>query len=164
MHTGHAVYSTIHSDTSNQIIRRLVNEPFNIPPLELSTLQIIVIQYRDRRTGVRRTYEITEVSPSAGGGIDLNRLYLWHPRKDSFEKANESLRVFEELNLHTGLTPRELERDIKEKEKVLRWMLKNETRDINDVGTIASIYYRDPEFLLKAINKRWNVNKVIEKW
>ena len=164
MHTGHSVLSTLHSDTSTQIIRRLSNEPFNIPATELSTLQVIVIQYRDRRTGVRRTYEITEIREGPRATVSLNRLYLWHPRKDSFEKSNKSLRVMEELNLHTGMTPKELDKELKEKEKILKWMLKNDISNVNDVGIVASLYYRDPDHLRKAVSKRWNFNQVIDRW
>ncbi|MFB6356099.1 MAG: CpaF family protein, partial [bacterium] len=31
MHTGHSVYSTLHADTAEQTIRRLINPPINVP-------------------------------------------------------------------------------------------------------------------------------------
>ncbi|MDO8339585.1 MAG: type II/IV secretion system ATPase subunit, partial [Candidatus Burarchaeum sp.] len=106
MHTGHAVYSTIHADTGAQMLRRLQNLPFDMPSSELSSLNLLLVQYRDRRKGIRRTYEVSEVVYTSDM-LALNTIYKWKPRNDEFNKVREPLRIMEELNLHTGMSPEE---------------------------------------------------------
>ncbi len=161
MHTGHAVYTTMHSENANQILRRLSNDPFKISPVELDSLHLIVVQYRDRKTGKRRCYEISEVLSSKGNQMPtLNKVYLWHPRTDKFEKLSESIRVFEELNLFTGMSPKQLASELNDKKKVLDWMLKKGVRDVDSVGKIVNAYYTNPGKTLKLINSKASPDEV----
>jgi len=155
MHTGHSVYTTMHADTVEQVERRLVEPPIQIPKTEIQALQLIVVQYRDRRKGARRTLEIAEVlsQENEGKGLGLNFLYRWKPRTDTFEKVNDSIRVMEDLNLHTGMTAEVIEKDLKEKEKILLWMSKHKVNDIDAVGKIMKIYYKTPKVIVEAAEK-----------
>ncbi|MFA5105708.1 MAG: type II/IV secretion system ATPase subunit [Candidatus Micrarchaeia archaeon] len=161
MHTGHAVYATIHADNSTQIIRRLTNPPFALPAMEVQSLHLAVVQYRDRATGKRRTYEISEVMSGAENTVSLNTVYRWRPRLDKFEKYGESTRVFEELALHTGMTSAELAKDISAKKDILEWMVDRNVRSVDMVGEVVSRYYDSPEELHKSISKNATVAKVL---
>ncbi|MGC8924274.1 MAG: type II/IV secretion system ATPase subunit [Candidatus Micrarchaeia archaeon] len=153
MHTGHAVYSTIHADTGEQVMRRLTNPPFEIPNTELESLHLIVVMYRDRRTGKRRVYEIDEVNLGVGGEITLNRVYRWRARTDEFEKIGESTRVFGELSLHAGMSIDEIIEDIENKSKVLEWMKKNNVRSVDKIGSIMAVFYKNPDTVINAAEK-----------
>ncbi len=161
MHTGHSVYSTMHADTSEQIIRRLTHQPFNIPTTEMETLQLLIIQYRDRRTGRRRTFEISEIARSSEG-ISVNHLFAWSPRTDKFNKVGRRTRIFEELNLHTGMTPEEQEKDLKQKKTILNWMIKQGITHIDTVGSVVNAYYKSPETVLKGIKNKWSLSKILD--
>ncbi len=153
MHTGHAAYSTVHADNAPQLIRRLTNRPIELPATELEALHLIVVQYRDRRKGVRRMHEIAEVTTGAAQEVALNTVYRWHPRTDEFEKVNDSLRVMEELNLHTGMTVGEVRSNIAEKKDILEWMGKHNWRDVDKVGALVGLYYKSPAEVLAAVKK-----------
>ncbi len=161
MHTGHAVYATIHSDNAMQIIRRLTNPPFSLPSMEVQSLHLAVVQYRDRTTGKRRTYEISEVMSGAENAVSLNTVYRWRPRSDKFEKYAESTRVFEELALHTGMTNAELAKDIAAKKDILDWMVERNVRSVDMVGEVVSRYYDSPEDIHKAVSKKATVAKIL---
>lgn len=148
MHTGHSVYATLHADTASQVVDRLKEKPMNVPETELEALHLIVMQYRDRRTGRRRTREVVEVVP-AKDGISLNHLYRWQPRTDKFEKVNDSIRIFEELSLHTGMTPAEIQDDLDKKAEILTWLLDGKVFDHDAIGDIFRYYYKDSEWLYK---------------
>jgi flagellar protein FlaI len=160
MHTGHAVYSTIHADTGAQMLRRLQNLPFDMPSSELSSLNLLLVQYRDRRKGIRRTYEVSEVVYSADM-LALNNIYKWKPRNDEFVKTREPLRIIEELNLHTGMSPEETARDIAEKKTILEWMVKRDLRSIEQVGQIMNVYYKRPKDVLDAAKKNLPLGKLV---
>jgi len=154
MHTGHAVYTTLHADTVEQVRRRLIEPPISIPKSEMAALHLVAVQYRDRRKGVRRVLELAEVlateEPGGEISIDFNYLYRWRPRTDTFEKINESIRVIEELNMHTGMTTEEIKRDLEEKQAILKWMLDNNLKDVNEVGRVMKLYYKSPRLIINA--------------
>ena len=164
MHTGHSVYATMHADTAEQTRRRLIQPPIEIPENETQALHLVVVQYRDRKRGIRRTLEVGEIMPStAEQGIKVNYLYRWRPRRDRFEKDNESIRVVEDLNLHTGMTVRDIEEDLAQKEMILQWMIDNDIRDIDKVGQIMRIYYKYPKLLLDTVMDKGKIPNVKKK-
>ncbi|MEM3556128.1 MAG: type II/IV secretion system ATPase subunit [Candidatus Micrarchaeia archaeon] len=161
MHTGHAVCSTMHADTAAQALRRLTHPPIELPMTELESLQLIVVQYRDRRKEIRRVYEIAELVVSPVEAVTLNTIFKWKARTDSFEPVNESVRILEDLNLHTGMTSEEIKKDIKEKMKILEWMKRKGIRSIDEVGAVVGVYYKTPEVVLKAAEQDLNLDKVL---
>ena len=160
MHTGHSVYTTIHADTVEQTKRRLLEPPIKIPKAEIEALQLVLVQYRDRRKGIRRSLELAEILTQSSKELEINYLFRWQPRTDTFEKVNDSIRVFEDLNLHTGLTTDEITKEISEKEKILSWMIKHKVNDINDVGKIMSSYYEDKNQVVNASTKNKNPTSI----
>lgn len=154
LHTGHTVYSTVHADTAMQTVKRLTNEPINIPSSMIESLPLIVVMYRHRKKRVRRVLEISEVYSTLTGAeeeVTVNTLHKWNPRSDVFEEINQSIRFFEELKMHTGMNDKEIEQDIKEKERVINHMMKNKIFDVNKVGELINEYYLKKDELLKKI-------------
>lgn len=160
MHTGHSVYSTLHSDTAQQALRRLTNPPIKLPLIELQSLHLLLVLYRDRRSGIRKMYEIGEVIGSEER-ISLNTLYKWNIKGDVFEKVGESKRIYEELYLHTGMSKDEIENDIKEKEKIMKWMLRHHIRSVDKIGELMGVYYKIPEMVIEATEKDFPPKMVI---
>ena len=85
----------------------------------------------------------------------------WRPRRDTFEKVGSSLRIFEELNLHTGMNNDELTADLSEKKRVLEWMAKRGIHKVDDVGAIVARYYKDPEAIVSAAAKNLTKDKIL---
>ncbi len=163
MHTGHAVYTTMHADTVEQIKRRLTEPPIQIPHSEVEALHLIMVQYRDRRKNVRRTMELAEVlTGTEKNSLETNYLYRWRPRTDTFEAVNKSVRVYDELSLHTGMTPQEIDQDLKFKQGILQWMLDNNVRDIDDVGRIMKVYYKDEQIVQSAVEKAKSAKFILD--
>ncbi|MCX8163036.1 MAG: type II/IV secretion system ATPase subunit [Candidatus Micrarchaeota archaeon] len=146
MHTGHSVYSTFHADTAAQAIRRLTTPPINLPPTDLDTMHLLVVQFRDRRRNLRRTLEIAEIPEGTGEGVlEPNIIYRWRPRTDTWERVGEPIRFYKELNLYTGMTKEQIDKDNKKRQTILKWMVKNNINQIDEVGKIFSLYYSNPE-------------------
>jgi len=153
MHTGHSVYSTIHADNAEQMVNRMTTPPINLPESMLGAVHLVFVQYRQRRTGVRRTLEVAEVIPGEKA-VKLNRVWRWNPKKDEMEKAGSYVRLLEELQLYTGMDEKEIEGDLKEKKDILAYMVKNQIYDIDDVGRVAAKYYRDREAVVEAVRDK----------
>ena len=156
MHTGHSVYTTVHANTAAETIRRLTNPPIEIPSTMLDSVHLNVVMFRNRRLGTRRMLQLAEfISEKAGGEnedtIKPNILFRWKPVGDIISKYSESLRLFDELNLHTGLSPAELNRELKLKKAILDWIVKFGIRKINDVGKVMAMYYMEPQEVIQAV-------------
>jgi flagellar protein FlaI len=152
MHTGHSVYATLHADTAEQALRRLTNPPISIPDVLLEALDLIVVQHRDRRKGIRRVYQVAElISKYAGNKIRIDPNILYRAKPDgNILASSPSKRVFDALNMHTSMTRQEMASDIQNKIKVLKWLVKNNVNTVNEVGRIVSEYYINEETIIKA--------------
>ncbi|MBI2452014.1 CpaF family protein [Candidatus Pacearchaeota archaeon] len=161
MHTGHSVYATVHADTAAETISRLVNPPLNVPPNLLRAVNLNVVMFRDRRRGIRRVLQIAELEASKGGA-QANILYRWSPELDKIIKHSESFRFFEDVSRHTGMSQAEIKKDIEEKIKILSWLVAHSVRDMESFGNVMNLYYKNKEFLLRAIN-RGNKSAILGK-
>lgn len=160
MHTGHSVYATIHADTGSQVIKRLTEPPIELPAAEVEDVHLLLVQYRDRRRNLRRTLELSEVLP-AEGAPELNRLYTWKARTDTFQAVKAPRRYVEQLNLHTGLTDKEIAQDQADKISILRWMVENNLDQVEPVGRVMNVYYSDPGIILDAAQKKLSPERVL---
>lgn len=159
MHTGHSVYCTLHADTCSQTITRLTNPPVNIPHSMLDSVHINVVMFRDRRRGIRRIFELGEFVPDEEsiktGAIKYkpNIIYAWNARDDTIPMVNKPNRLFEELERHTGLDPKEIMQDIETKKSILEWLVKNKIRQVEEVGKVINRYYVDKDAVIEAASQ-----------
>jgi len=150
MHTGHSVYATIHANNADEVIVRLTNPPINIPKPMISSLGLICVQNRNRRTGKRRTLQIAEILPSG----DPNVLLQLNVHDDILEKMNGSRVLYDRLELYTGLNESEIQADLLEKRKILQWMIDNKIFDIGSIGSVMSQYYMGILDISKPFEKK----------
>ena len=143
MHTGYSGYGTLHANNVRKTINRLTQPPIGLPRQMLSALSLIVVQNINRRNGRRRTLQIGEIMHDG----DAKTLMQLNAAKDTLEKINEPTTIYETLNLYTGLSKEELEKDIEEKIDILKWMVSSDVNDINKIGLIMSKYYRKLSFI-----------------
>ena len=164
MHTGHSVYATLHADRAEQVVRRLTNPPIDLPEALLEALHLVIVQYRHRRYGIRRTLEVAELIPGERSiAPRLEILYRWKPTTDTLEKVKNSIRLINEIRLHTGMTEEQMDKDIREKELILQWMLDNKIKTVNTVGMTIAEYYNDNKKLLDMIKDKVKPEEVIGK-
>ena len=148
MNTGHTTYSTIHAEDPQSVVSRLENEPINVPPVMLQALDIIVVQIQTRLGGkrVRRANTLVEII-----GIDpqtknlrINELFRWDPATDDFTQLGESHKL-REIMKERAWTRDELMDELHRREKVLEWMVCEDTMDYRKVAEVLQAYNLDPE-------------------
>ncbi|MCD6589837.1 CpaF family protein [Candidatus Woesearchaeota archaeon] len=137
MHTGHSVYATLHANDAEETVIRLTNPPIGIPKPMISAVSLILVQNRNRRTGKRRTFQIAEITPSGDPRILMQHNF----QKDVLEEVNPSIYMKKKLKLYTGISDDEIEADLKEKERILRYMVKKRIEDVHKIGLLISKYY-----------------------
>jgi len=137
MHTGHSVYGTIHANNADEVIVRLTNPPIDIPKPMISSLSVILIQSRNRRTGKRRTLQIAEVTETG----DARVMMQLNVASDILENIASSRIVMERLKLYTGLSDQELKNDLDQKVKILQWLVKKNIENVVDIGKVMAKYY-----------------------
>jgi len=161
MHTGHSVYATVHANTAKEAVTRLTSPPINIPKSMLPAISVILVQYRNRRTGIRKTFELAEVTEKGEAQVLMrfNQSTGKFEETDVLKEAISSRRakskstLFSKLELFTGMSNRQIVTDLKEKEKVLLWMLNQGINMVDEVGKVMGFYYTQHEKFMKLVEK-----------
>ena len=153
IHTGHSCYATFHANNAQETVERLTNPPINVPKLMLPAISLVLIQFRNRRTDVRRTFQLAEIMPDSKPNI----LMQYDPKKDILKKVRKSSSLFNTLSLYTGYSYAEMNRELAEKVKILQNMVKQDIVDIDHVGRLMAEYYTDKQNLMKYVksNKKF---------
>ena len=152
MHTGHSVYATMHANSAAETVSRLINPPLSVPANLLGAVNLNVVMFRDRRRGIRRVFQVGEFNVK-GDLTDASILYRWVPEGDKIIRHSQSSKFFEDISRNTGMTQNEVNKNLKEKEGVLNWLMKNKIRSLDEFGKVMNYYYSDKELLLKEIKQ-----------
>ncbi len=149
IHTGHSVYATFHANNVDETITRLTTPPIEIPKTLLPAVSMIIIQYRNRRTGIRRTFQIAEILENG----DPNILMQIDLKRDKMFKVNKSKSLLKTLQLYAGIGQAELNRQLKEKVSILKWLVKQKIDTVDNVGRVMAEFYTNRKNLMKAVHK-----------
>ncbi len=137
MHTGHSVYGTVHANSAEETIARLTNPPIEVPKSVLSSLSAILVQNRNRRTGLRRTLQFAEIEHDGTAKVIIQL----DVAKDRLVQTGVPERLLNTLGLYTGLTPDEIGKDLQDKARMLKWLVSQNISDVHQIGLIISKYY-----------------------
>jgi hypothetical protein len=78
-------------------------------------------------------------------------LLQYDHKKDVLVKTSKSRQFFETLKLYTGYSDAEIQREIKEKEMVIQYLVKHDVIDVDAVGRIIGEYYTNKENLMRHV-------------
>ena len=156
MATGHPGLATIHAESIDTLIDRLITEPINLPATLLEILDIIIfisrVKIEDKT--LRRVTSIEEIA-----AMDyktkrpiINTFAKWEPKNDEFRIINKSV-VLKNIVERTGMKKEKMEEDIKNKAKVLEWLAKNKILDYKEVGKYLAQYNANPRKFLESIGE-----------
>ena len=157
MATGHITYSTIHANSADTVVQRLINPPLNVPLMMLGGIDIVCVQaivnIEDRRA--RRCTEISEVSAVdiANDKIIYNQLFVYNPAKDDFSFSGES-KVFKELMETLMITEEVLAEEFKKRIDILRWMKERNMESFEEFVDVIVSYHREPERIMARVVDR----------
>lgn len=155
MSTGHTTYSTMHADDVTAAVRRLENEPINVPRQMLNALDIISIQMRTRdKEGniVRRCKEMVEIiGVEPDGEVKIRRVFEYDPKDDTIDYKGNSA-VIENIKWLNNLSDREVMEEIDRRKRILKYIIDNvETRNYKDISNALRSYMQDKEKVMNEI-------------
>jgi len=154
MDLGHqGVMSTMHSNTARETITRLKNPPMSIPISMFTLLDLIVMQHRmyDPKLGsIRRVTELAEVSVM-DDHVLLNDIFARDRLSDTIVRTDIPSQIEENFSFLTGLTKRDIRRELLSRKEVIDFLAKNSVCDYPDIQKIVNAYYADPQSLLSKI-------------
>lgn len=147
IHTGHAVYSTVHADNAQDTIVRMTNPPINTPKVMINAIGGLVVTFRHRAKGIRRVLEFAEVLRTG----DANTIYKWNIRNDAFAQTGDMTRIADIIGLYGGYTRKEIDDEIVEKVNVLGWMVKHDVIDVDEAGFVVANYYKNRDKVMDIV-------------
>lgn len=162
--TGHGGLSTIHAESIESAVKRLVSPPMNIPPSHIPLLDAVALIERvslarsslEGKTYGRRMRYIWEVE-------DYNK-YLtiaeWDPLTDSFKVDFSNSSVLDMIAIRLAKTKEEVIFEIMRRAAFLRALVRNKVFETNDVAREIYTYYTDPEQALRKYRIEYEVLQV----
>jgi len=126
-----------------------------VPPIMIPALDLIIMQQRlhhKTKGVVRRITEVAEVTGLEAGRPQLSRIYVWDARTDELRPTNVPSRTLRIISEFSGMSLRELQQEMKQRQKILGWLLKKNIRNIQQVGEIIQRYYLEPKSVLKEVD------------
>ena len=164
MQTGHSVYSTLHADTAETTIKRMTNPPIDVPETVVEAVDLNVVMFRDRRRNFRRVLEVAEIIEREDEeGLEANKLYTWNSKEDEIHRENDSREIMDKLEMLTGLDQDELMDNLREKRKVLSWMIDREVDSVESVGRVIAEYYSHTDKVVEAAEQNKDPEKIMRE-
>lgn len=154
MSTGHTTFSTMHADSVQTAVNRLLNEPINVPLMMLSALDIMAIQVL-RYVGQKRVRRLESLSEFVGinpatGDISTREIFRGNPVLD-IVMQNGSSKVLEDIMKSKGWSKEQLRKELDNRETVLQYLVDNNMENYRDFSLIIRMYTSDPETVISAI-------------
>lgn len=154
MNTGHdGCMGTVHANSANETITRLINAPMNVPLIMIPALDLIVMQNKIA-IGGRIKRRITEISEVAGTEMDkvlLNKIYEHDPKNDVIKETGTPSRLKQEIAARASISGEELNIELEKREIVLEYLVKKDITKLDNVYNWIQDYYKNPDKVLDKI-------------
>ena len=157
MSTGHTTYSTMHADSIDRVIHRLENPPISVPRTMIEALDIVSVQaqtYTASGKRVRRCtalVEISEIDPVTKI-LKTVDIFKWDPSTDTFPEVGIS-KALDDIRLRRAWSPQELQRQLKQRQRVLEYLMENKINEFNKVAHMIHAFQARPDKVIKIVGE-----------
>ena len=157
MASGHPSIGTIHAGSVDDVIKRLITPPIEISPslVEALDLLIVMIKSKERGESARRIKEVVEIQSvdSETGKAKTLKSFAWNPANDTFGSKKAESGLLRKISIEKGLNYQKVTEELENRRKVLEWMQRHDVTKYDNVAEFISLYYKDPETLMKWVKK-----------
>ncbi|MEE3418487.1 MAG: ATPase, T2SS/T4P/T4SS family [Methanosphaera sp.] len=122
LNTGHSGMGTLHANSTQETITRLINPPMNVPSIMINSIDFIVMQNRifhPTQGIIRRVTEVAEVVGMEMNKVQLNKIYQYDYSEDKLEYTAISSKALNEMASMKGISIKEITKEIKDRESYL---------------------------------------------
>lgn len=148
---GHGGICTLHAESADTAVKRLLTRPLDIPLMLIPFMNVIVLTRRMKieDTVGRRAQVVSEIAgvEEATRKVMFNKVYDWNPLDDTFHFTGKSL-MLDRIAEMRYTTTAELMEELSRRRDILEWMAKKDIRRYQDVAEITSRYYLNPDEVL----------------
>ena len=126
----------------------------SVPEIMIQAIDFIIMQnriYTPSGVSFRRISEVAEVVGMENGVIQLNKIFQWNPERDTIENVSVSSKTLNQIADLSGKSLNEIRREIENRESVLKHMVRENIRSVDEVNAVLELYYRNPEKVLNRI-------------
>ena len=143
MNTGHqGSMGTIHANTSEETLVRLMSPPMNIPEQMATALNLIIVLNRINVPKVGLVRRITEIAEVTGTKKpELHMLYEWNSEKDDIVLVDKISSVKKKIQKYSGLSSSEIENELSIREELLDAAAKKDITSLDSFSTFIQKYY-----------------------
>lgn len=154
LNTGHSGFGTLHSNDARETITRLTNAPMSVPEIMIQAIDFIIMQnriYTPSGVSYRRISEVAEVVGIEEGVVQLNKIFEWNPETDNIDNISITSKTLSQIASLSGKSLNEIQKEIENREIVLKHMVDYDIRAVSDVKSVLDLYYKDSEKVLNRI-------------
>jgi flagellar protein FlaI len=154
LNTGHSGFGTLHSNDARETITRLTNEPMSVPEIMIQAIDFIIMQnriYTPSGVSFRRISEVAEVVGMEEGTVQLNKIFQWNPERDTIDNIGITSNTLQQIANLSGKSIIELQNEIENRKLVLRHMINQNIRSVEEVNSVIELYYKNPQKVLNRI-------------
>jgi flagellar protein FlaI len=145
MNTGHdGCMGTVHANTAQESVQRLVNPPMSVPPIMLNALHLIIMQSKLNIGGqqVRRITEVSEMAGLEGDKPRLNTIFRWDQGKGKLVETGVPSKLRERIASAAGVSPAKFDEMARNRQKIIETLVERGISDITQVSRVVQNYYQ----------------------
>jgi flagellar protein FlaI len=147
--TGHGGMATMHADSIDSAVKRLIQKPMDIAPAYMPLMNIVAsirrvhlpISKKGEMTAYRRVISVDEIADYE----DYRNTFTWKAADDAHHSKFKNSIMLESILESRGLTKTELMDEIERRKNVLNWMQQRNIRSYKAVAEILTEYDAKPE-------------------
>jgi flagellar protein FlaI len=158
MNTGHTVCTTFHANSPKEVIRRFTEEPINVASSMFSAVDIVANQTSTTVDGqrVRRATGLVEIDEYDAQAEEfvVDRTYDWDSVTDEIRATTtDTTDLMEEVRLDNGWTPEQFQREWREREALLAYLIREGIDTYAGVAATIQAYTHSPELTMSLVGR-----------
>jgi flagellar protein FlaI len=147
--TGHGGMATMHADSIESAVKRLIQKPMDIAPSYMPLMNIVASIQRvhlpqsktGEMTAYRRILSVDEIADYE----DYRNTFKWKAAGDTHVPQFKNGIMLNAITESRGISWKELMEEMKRRENVLRWMRERNIRSYKEVAGVITEYNSKPE-------------------
>ncbi len=151
--TGHGGMATMHAESIDSAVKRLIQKPMDIAPAYMPLMNVVSsirrVHLPESKTGDMKGYRRIVSVDEVADYEDYRNIFKWKAAEDNFKSSPSNGIMLPNIEEKRGYSREELLEEIEHRENVLRWMRQRNIRSYKNVAAIITEYYSRPKEFYK---------------